>query len=310
MSDLLIKICSSFRVALPNYPVSCRIANPNLFGEVLSDGMLLIYGGYELVFCCNCREDREDVYSTVIIPRTFMEKFLPEKTGLSGGERVQVLNDCPLSVEVRAGRSSRASIWELLVGIIRDRTWMEVDVGGEISVRVDGFSSQNGVEICPANVKDVSKESSVQKRAPEASAVIRAGKNIVPGAQFAALRDRECVTLDLDSLADLVIRIIQQRETVLFPQYPSGNQIDHSKEKPGNQYSAEKTEMDVLSEILRRIVARGEKETSQQGEATVKSQDLAGFDLSSIPLEKIPSRPGIQQTFVQNVPPPKPPGGG
>ena len=92
-SVMKMKISSSHQVVLPDYPVSYRVANLKLFGEVLSNGVLLVYGGYDLVFCCSCKDNQEVLYNTVIIPRTFVKKYLPETTGFKGKERVQIITN-------------------------------------------------------------------------------------------------------------------------------------------------------------------------------------------------------------------------
>lgn len=300
--DSVLNISSSFQISLPDCPVSCNVANPRLFGEVLSDGMLLVYGGCELVFCCSCKENKEDAFYTEVISHKLIKKILPEKTGFTGNERVQVITNSPLSIQVRAGKPSRVSIWKRLVSIIRDRTWVEVVVEGEISVEVVGSSFQNRNDKRKINEQDVSEGCGTHTKAPEIPTGFQQGK---ASEQFAVLHDSESVALSIDSLVDLVIKVIKQREKDILPSRMPDSKID-TKEKLSDQCSPVKDEMDILTDVLQQIMAQGEKGKKQQGGVAVRSQKPTAFDLSSIPLERIPSRPGLHQTIVQNIPPPKP----
>ncbi len=87
----MIKIGSSFLISISDYPVSCRVANVRLFGEVLADGVLLVYGRYDLIFCCSYKENQELSYYSTIYPHTMTQTFLPDVTGFKGKERVQII---------------------------------------------------------------------------------------------------------------------------------------------------------------------------------------------------------------------------
>ncbi len=304
-SVMKMKISSSHQVVLPDYPVSYRVANLRLFGEVLSNGVLLVYGGYDLVFCCSCKDNQEVLYNTIIIPRTFVKKYLPETTGFKGKERVQIITNYPLSIQVRAGKPSRVSLWKRLVSIFRDKTWVEVDVEGEISVQEER-AFLNELEEKHSSAIDVAKERSVNEKVPQVPENYQAEKKDMPDKQLSVLPSSNSITLTIDTLADLLIQVIQQREKSLsLPNKPV--QDLGAKEKGADQFPSANTEEDMLSEIMHRYAAQGKKEKGQQIRDQLKRKVYTEYDLSSIPLEKIPSRPGLQQTFVQKAPPPKPP---
>jgi len=285
-----VKISFSFQIALPDYPVSCRIANPALFGKVLPDGRLLVFGGYDLIFCCRCGDKKQgDFYRTVIVPHTLMESIPPEKTGLAGNERVEIALERSLTARIRAGKPSRAGIWELLAGVLKGRVWVEVVVEGEVAINLETFSFQSAVKVSQTKKADDTEAAGIQDRsAPEIPAGDQAGESSVQE-QERTVQFSDKISLSLDSLAYLITQIIQQHPVSSQPASPQ-------------KMSSERSEDEICSDILQQIIAK----QGQRGD-TVTDQDFAGYDLSSIPLEKIPSRPGLQQTFVKQMPPPKPP---
>lgn len=293
-----VKISSSFQIALPDYPVSCRIANPALFGKVLPDGRLLVFGGYDLIFCCNCGDKKQgDFYRTVNVPHTLMESVPPEKTGLAGNERVEIALERSLTAQVRAGKPSRAGIWELLTGVLKGRVWVEVVVEGEVAVKLETFSFQSAVKVRQTKKTGDTKAGGIQERsAPEIPAGDQTGESSVQERER-TVQFSDKISLSLDSLAYLITQIIQQREKKNPPCGPVSSQPASPQ-----KMSSERSEDEICSDILQQIIAK----QGQRGN-TVTNQDFAGYDLSSIPLEKIPSRPGLQQTFVKQMPPPKPP---
>lgn len=301
-----IKVQFSFQTALPDYPVSCRIANPALFGKVLPDGELLVFGGYDLVFCCSLRQrSGGNFYRTVILPGTLTEKILPEKTGFVGGERVEIELKHPLIAQVRPGKPSGVGIWRLLAGLFRDRVWVEVVIEGEIALKPAG-SPLREEDARQASRRDAIGAAGIrEKEAPEVPAGNQAGKNGRREPEPGGVRISDKIALDLDSLAYLVGRVIEQREKGALPEGPARGLAD-----PGEKQElqpAGRSEEESCSDILRRYAARSDQGQGQQKGGFAAKQEFAGYDLSSIPLELIPSRPGLEKTFVQETPPSKPP---
>lgn len=281
----------SFTVPLAHYPVASRVSATTLLGELLPDGSVLIFGRYELLFCYKDEHPLAAGYHTVMVPRTFGEKVQPAcswAAGALGGEVELFLSfSRPLRVHTRPGRPARFSLVDWWKSVFSYPAWVEVQVEGEITAEIvlvarslPELPRVAGGGLPEAEKKEGDEAGSGVSLQPELPRTGKSSGNLagqeVPGGDPAV--ESKSLALDIDLLADLVFRVLHQRERA----------------------EAE---------------AQGESRQEPRQEACVVSPSPAAIStadasLPSLPLEQIPSRPGLYRTLQLSVPPPKPPGKG
>ncbi|MGD0153017.1 MAG: hypothetical protein ABSC17_04530 [Thermacetogeniaceae bacterium] len=306
--------CSSFNAILANYPIVGRIANAVLFGELLTDEMVLVFGDYDLVLCYQ-EDGSEDVYHTEVINRVFAEP-IPLKTGVSSfyaqALQVQVHISAPLQVRIRAGKPSKLKFWDLVKSMISDLTWVEVQVEGKITIEVALPQEAVPVRCLAAQAQD-------GDRCGQRDSLLEVKKT-------EAVKKDEEITISLDALADLALQMIQRRERERgeISSRPSGTGAEAEslsdasgritgENEPAEQDAPRMVDQAMLEELVQRIIREhGEIKPGQEVavQATEKAQVTlpppAPVSLNQIALGQIPSRPGLWKTFGQEVPPPRP----
>ncbi|WP_027357570.1 hypothetical protein [Desulfofundulus thermocisternus] len=275
----------SFIVPLAHYPVACRVTNVTLFGELLPDNTILVFGRYEFLFC-HYKEENQFTpgYHAAVMPRTFCERIQPVGSwaagALPGDVELQVSFSRPLRVHTRPGKPARLNLGDFWKSIFSYPAWVEVQVDGEITAEI---------ALVPKSLPDLPR--TVVSRL--AGAEKNEGKEPVPPQGMekpGGLTEQEApargpaaetkpLTIDLEQLADLVMKILRQREQANV----TGQEI--SRQEPN-------------------------KAGSQVVKPAPAVVTVADPPLPSLPLEQIPSRPGLYKTFQPYVPPPKPPGKG
>lgn len=330
------EIRSAFHLNLIDQPLAGRIANTVLFGEMLSDRTVLVFGGYDLVLCHRRRGNKDDeACYTTVFPRTFVERIPLGAAGMPGKEGQVRVSVCrPFQARFRAGRPSRIKFWDLLKSMIWDGTWMEIQVEGEITVDVlsaggsipdERLAVFTGTRCEQGDAVDDQQER--ENIRDDAGGVLTENRR----KRTAKKKDGE-ITIELDVLADLIVDIIRRRhgdvtagETGSGPSQNVPAAVQGSEETPQEQGSSgvPVTERgmlrgitpEMLVDLMRKVVREHEEEKSN-GSAAVPQEPVKGGqvmpnpDLTALPLEQIPSRPGLYQTFTQNIPPPKPHGSG
>lgn len=281
----------SFTVPLSHYPVATRVLDTTLLGELLADGTVLVFGRYELAFCYKDDHPLAAGYHTVVVPRTFGEKIQPAgswATGpLAGEVELQLSFSRPLRVHTRPGRPARFSLVDWWKNILSYPAWVEVQVEGEITAEIalvakslPELPRMAGGGLPEAEKKEGAEAGSGVSLQPEPPRTGKSSGNLAE--QEVPARDQAAesgpLTLDVDLLVDLVLRVLRQRE-----RSETGAQGE-SRQEP-----------------------RGEAQVVGPAPAAISTADTP---LPSLPLEQIPSRPGLYRAFQPYVPPPKPPGKG
>lgn len=315
---------SIFYISLPGYPIACKINNVSLLSELLFNKTILAFGKYDLVFCLKKNEFEPDpAYDTAIVTRTFCETIqlarLP--AALRGATEVQACFGQPLHVRIRIGKPLKLNLWDFLKSLITGKTWVEAQVEGQIAADITAAREPFDLEL------------------EFADSLLQNGVSTTAEQDNMAEHQKEAV-VDLQTLADQVLKIISQREG----EKAAKDEATHHENIELEQLSVEKpdttppdkgesegldaakvTEL-VLNILHTREAARASQEQNRlQHPAGMQQQAHpnaphpgstryapAGYPTVGhpaapfqIPLEQIPSRPGLE-AFIQN-PPPKPP---
>ncbi|MGB9792698.1 MAG: hypothetical protein ACPLTR_09015, partial [Thermacetogeniaceae bacterium] len=175
--------------------------------------------------------------------------------------------------------------------LIWGRSWFEAVVEGEVTVEV--VAADEPLQE-PRPVSGWGSEG-VPGEAADGLGGLAGGASRGDRKRSARRRGDE-VTIELEALADLVAHLLSRRSDGL----DAGRQPVHEAGRPlpRETWPDEALVEKKLEEIVRRVLRQydGEKRDSA-GEAAT---------LASLPLEQIPSRPGLYRSFAQSVPPPKP----
>ncbi len=317
---------SVFHLTFADHPLAGRIANAVLFGELLSDGTVLVFGGYDLVLCHRRRRNKgdEDCYTTVV-PRTFVEKVPLDVSGMAGkAVQVRISVNRPFQARLKADRPPRVRFWDLLKSVIWNGRWVQIQVEGEITVDL----LPAGEFIPEKRLVDLAGARTDKRDAGEIKSV---GEGVLAGekAKRAAKKKDGEITIELDALADLILEVIRRRQgdtaagpagTVSAQGLPAalkdsggappeqGNGGVPAAEPKGSQT----INPEMLADLVKKVIRAYEEEKRIKSAAVLPepekgAQLMQGLDLSGLPLEKIPSRPGLYRTFTpSNLPPPKP----
>jgi len=110
--------------------ISCRISNPNLFAEVLSDCEVAVFGNYEILLCYRTgSRDRGQAYRVKSDSKTFCE-VVSYKTAADDG---QVNNS---KTKVLARFSSSPACTTRVIGSSLFNKFLSIKVSGEIKVDI------------------------------------------------------------------------------------------------------------------------------------------------------------------------------
>lgn len=274
----------SFTVPLAHYPVTGRVSAATLLGELLPDGSVLIFGRYELLFCYKDEHAPAAGYQTIMVPRTFGEKVRPAcswAAGAPGGGEVE-LNlsfSRPLRVHTRPGRPARFSLVDWWKNIFSYPAWVEVQVEGEITAEIV-LATRSLTELPRVTGSRPQREEQEASLQPEPARDAKSPGTLAgeeaPGGD--PVTEGKPLAVDVDLLADLVFKVLRQRERA------ETEPREESRQEP------------------------------RQGACLVNPSPTAvsTADASppSLPLEQIPSRPGLYRSLQLSAPPPKPPGKG
>lgn len=302
ITSLRKEICFAFYLKLGDRPLAGRIANPVLLGELLPGGTALVFGCYDLVLCHAGRNRRDgDAFYTEVFPRTFAVQ-IPLNVAVKQGE-ILVSVSRPFQVSLRPGRPTGVGFWEVLKGIFWDGTWLEILVNGEIAVEVlpAGESIPEvrppGVPVAACDREMAANEEQKRKGMKDDSEEILGEEE----RKKTARKVGDEITIELEALADLVADLIRRRDektvedagTGPSPVIPEPEAVRQGKQSEQGNDRTHKQEAEMPGGI-----------TEERLEELVRKVIL------SLPLEQIPSRPGLYRSFTQNFPPPKPQGGG
>jgi len=132
---------SSFAIPLTGYPIACKLNNVTLFTELLPDKAILVFGNYELFFCCQkVKSGKSLFYETTAVHRTFCE-IIP----LSGPEIEELLAkdmqiktwfSAPLEARISNFRPEGLKVWDRLKKVFSNSTWVGVLLEGELTAKI------------------------------------------------------------------------------------------------------------------------------------------------------------------------------
>lgn len=268
----------------------------------------MVFGGYDLVCCYRKEKDNHGtLYHTAVVSRPFVDQLPLETAGLIGNQpgtiQVQVYTSRPLLAQVMTGKSSKLEFWQLLKNIITNKTLVEIVVGGEITIEVV-LTRDAAPETHPVQ-KNPSRDHRPMETLPE----VEVGK---------VVKENNEITLDLEKLADLVMAIIKKNngENALVQGSIKDQAVSLPEEGKNSEFGPTEKEKyqvidpKILEEMVRVIIREHERE-KRKSEVVRQEPEAMGWrmanpDITSLSLGNIPSRPGLHQTFSQNVPPPKP----
>ncbi len=308
---------STFWTPLPGYPISCQIDNVIMHCELLFEKNILVFGKYDLVFCCpNMVYEFGPGYSTTVLARTFCElipltgsdilEMLP-----SGTTDIQAVFAQPLHVRIKLGKPLK--LWELLKSLLIRKTWVEVAVESQITAEITQSH-------CEAECE------SPESLRPTRSNMTAEQENMSSQPQEA--------TVDLETLAEQVQKIIVQRQEEKAakdeaarrePDRPGQSTIPEPEAKPPDQGEPEVLNTAKVSELVLDILHQREAARARQAQHGLQNPPATGRPAqftaprpagavgrpaAPVPmsLDQIPSRPGLEVTI--HNPPPKPPGMG
>jgi hypothetical protein len=283
---------SSFTIPLSGYPVACKIANINLFGELFTEKTVLVFGTYDLVFCFRKGSGPDGpAYDTEVVTRTFSESINFIGSGisgtLSGTVEVQANFSRPLRIYTRPGKLTNLTIGEFIKSIVSRKVCVEVQVESEIAsetmlVKESVQESAPPAQPEPPALSEKKAGGKDHVEREDSRAGGQEGKSPDTGKETPPEEKagkKESQMLDPEKFADLVEKILRQRE----------------EKKSG----------------LRAVAKyRPEKADPRADGVFPAGAPLSQPAFDNIDLGKIPSRPGLCMSFLQNAPPPKPPGTG
>lgn len=248
---------SSLTVPLAGWPVACKIANINLFSELTSEKAVLVFGTYDIVFCYQKGVSRNGpVYDSAVVTRTFTESISLIGSGISGNlsgtVEVRAKFSRSLRVHTRPGRLTNLKMGDFIKSLLFRRACVEIQVESEIAAEIT-LVGETVQKALPA---------ALSGSTPERAVAAREGK-----------------IHDPEELADLVAKILRQRE-------------------------------EKRSDLRVADHQRSQRAGSWPGGAYSGGVKMPRPDLEKMDLGQISSRPGMFKTFVQNAPPTKPPGPG
>lgn len=281
MSTPVIKEVSFvFPLRASERPLSGRVANAALFGELVPGGGVLVYGCYDLVLCYNS-------FWAEVLPRAFALQVQLSSAAKKGELRVSWSR--PFEVVFRPSGPPRARPWELLKRLIWGRPCFEAVVAGEVAVEVIAADE-------PSPVAGRAEEGQAAVDGQRKSAADSAEDALGWERKKTARRRGDEVTIELEALADLVAHLLdKRRQEATISQKQFG--LEAGRPLPQEAWPG-RSALERLEEIVRRVVREYEEE-KRGGSGDAEA-------LTSLPLEQIPSRPGLFQGFPQNIPPPKP----
>jgi len=299
---------SSFNMILANHPVAARIANTVLFGELLTDGAVLVFGDYDLVLCYQ-EDGSEDVYHTEVINRVFAET-IPLKRSVSSSYAqalpVQVYVSSPLQARIRAVKPSKFKFWDLVKSMIYDLTWVEVQVEGKITVEV--ALPQEAVPARRLDAQSQDGDSCEQ------------GDSLPEDKETEAVKKDEEITISLDALADLALQIIQRHEAESAQEIIQYDETERAKEAVSQE--ASQGDQKTVANQTSIAVPLSDTSKENQGSAStavshaaksdglippeiMKYYEKLGFDektmqvlLASRPIGGIPNKPPVKTAGV------------
>ncbi|MFZ5631768.1 MAG: hypothetical protein ACOY40_02890 [Bacillota bacterium] len=248
---------SFLTVPLAGWPAACKIANINLFSELTSEKTVLVFGTYDLVFCYQKGIGRNGpVYDSAVVTRTFTESISLIGSGisgtLSGTVEVRAKFSRPLRIHIRPGRLTNLKMGDFIKSLLFRRACVEIQVESEIAAEIT-LVGETVQKADPAALSDSPPEGAVAAR--------------------------EVRIHDPEELADLVAKILRQRE-------------------------------EKRSGLRGAVHQERERAVSRPGGGDPGGVKMPRPDLEKMDLGQIPSRPGLSRTFVQNAPPSRPPGPG
>lgn len=267
---MIKEVSFAFPLRVSERPLSGSVANAALFGELVPGGGALVYGCYDLVVC----------YSSSwaeVLPCAFAIQVQLSSGTRRGELRVSLCR--PFEVAFRERRPQGKRLWELLQRLLWGRLRFEAVVAGEVAVEFIAAEEQRPAAACAGE----GRPSGAAEEPP------------VREQRQAARRRGDEVTIELEALADLVSHLLDRRGGGRSASREEGPRPLPEEAPPGGD------SLDKLEEIVRRVVRACEEEKrGASGETGA---------VSSLPLEQIPSRPGLYRELAQSLPPPKPPPG-
>jgi hypothetical protein len=202
---------TTFQIPLPGFPISYAIDNITTHCELIYEKTILVFGKYDLVFCCpSTVKEFAPGYSTAVLTRTFCEPILVTGSDIlemlpGDSTDIQAVFGQPLHVRIKLGKPSPSRFWDLLKSLFLRQTWVEVFLGGQITA-VIAIVRESGHVPGYRNLEPETGES-----LPQTGTITAAAQDGVSVQQKGADIDLEKM-IDLKKIAEMVEKIIDQRQ--------------------------------------------------------------------------------------------------
>lgn len=288
----------SFNLPLAGYPAAGKVSDYKIFSEPLPDGTaVLVYGKYDLIFCYQKEDPKpKPAQETEVITRTFCLNIplvdFEDLEPLTKNAAVKADLAPPVLIRIRPVKPTNLRLFDLIRGTLLGKTWVEVLVEGKIIAEV--VPQKAGPADQMVFIEAAGEKISAKKQPSDYQ---QKELDLETGA-FRAVRESGSGVIDLEKLAELVMKIIRQRE---------GEKASESKPSPSTPATA--APLPAAAGPARAAASLDVSTATRTTASTVTTgSSPAGTTLTH--LSQIPSRPGLSQTFVQPSPPLRPPGKG
>ena len=257
---------------------------------------ILVYGKYDLTFCYQKEDPKhQPAHEAEVVTRTFCLKIplvdFEDLEPLTKNAAVKADFDPPVLIRIRPVKPTSLGLFDLIRGTLLGKTWVEVLVEGKIIAEVVPQKADPADQV--VFIEAAGEKISAKK---EPSDYQQKGLDLETGA-FKNAREGSTGVIDAEKLAELVMKIIHQRE---------GEKASEPKPPPSTPAKAAPPPAAGPARAAASLDVPAATMTMAGTGTTGPS--LAGTAVTH--LSQIPSRPGLSQTFVQPNPPPRPPGKG
>ncbi len=320
---------STFNVPLDGQLLTCKIANVEIFDYLsVSEKTILLFGKYDVVICYKKREYESEStpsYDTLVISRTICENISIEGTGIQESLLKTIETHSyfcqPLRAYVGEGKPVNLKFFEQMKNVIFNAKWIGVQVEGEIAVeltRIQGFikcpvtvpvaaPGEAGTGGKAVGVREQSNQV-IDRQEARAGSFVEEREKAVQGnverdaAGTSGKKEKNpqfktqenLVTIDLETLAAMMMKIVRNQE----------GEKENCRRVPNKVLENTEVKKDALREAPpAKIEKTGVRANYNSPLAVLESAQKTTY---SLPLEKIPSRPGAHETFLQSAPPSKP----
>lgn len=291
---------SFFNLPLAGHPITCKITNITLSGELFSEKKILAIGQYDLILCYPKEAfENSATYDTQITTRTFCQE-IAELGNLPGEMELQVYFSRPLQVHTREGKPVSSGLFDSVRNFISNATWVEVQVEGEITAEIMQVQETGPEPVVALPAGGKTDNRGQNEGASPGATEKRADRPPAEKVQTKAETQASPAHVHPEMLADLVLKIIRQREE----EKNTGREAP--RPKPGK---AEPAKKNTKIELPPSFIFHTPEESGMQSLAQYMPPSNKKIKSTEF-LAQIPSRPGLGKNILPNYPPPKPPGKG